>query len=1061
MKNHTKFILKTFTSCLLFFSYTAMAQIDILPGPDVTPTDMVENIVGEGIQYSNITFQGADASRGIFNNGQSTNLGIGSGIFLTSGAGYVIPGPNTSVSAGANNGMGGHPSLNAITTSTTYDAAVLEFDFIPESDTLRFKYVFGSEEYNEWVTTTFNDVFGYFVTGPNPEGGFYNDKNIAIVPGTVNTSVTINTINNGQWWFPSIPTGPCVNCAYYSDNTFGLTLEYDGFTTVMIAWLLVVPCEEYHIKLGVADAGDHIYDTGVFIEENSFESPKIEVQTNPYPQGVSDNMIEGCVEADIIFLLPNPEYAPITVYFEVTGTATPLGPPQPPGDFEEDIPTEITFEEDEDSVAIHVAPVYDGIIEGEETLILIIENTLGCIVRWDTVIFTIFDYVEMISVTSPNTMICSGQEIEIWVNTFNGIPPYTFDWENFPDNNDTITVSPDTTTTFFVNMIDLCLDTITDSILVTVFPSPEIDIGDSAVICEGDTLTLNAGGGYLSYLWQDGSTDSTFMVTVAGLYYVHVVGAGGCATDDSIYVEAIILNFSLGADTTICIGDSIVFDPGGGYPSYLWQDGSTNQTYTAWATGTYYVTITKEGCTKTDSIYLYVDDPNISMTLGNDTTICTGDYITLKPTVGVYNSYLWSTGDTTSSISVTQPGTYTLHVVSGCGVADDEITIGNWPEPDPNLGDDMNLCFGESALLEPTTSFSTYMWQDNTTLPFYTATQAGVYWVDVTDINGCEGSDTVYVDIAGIVDLGEDSLVLCEGETITLDAGFGFDFYTWSTGEFGVQTIEVDSGGLYSVSVNYYFGCESEDEVLVTKYPIAEASISGENAMCDGESVLLEAPVGPFDYLWYLDETQVSDETSITVTEGGKYMLVMSNICGADSDEKTVELYPLPDVYLGEDVVLFLGESITLDAGNYQSYIWNDDGSLNERYYTVAYDDISAEDSVWVEVFDGFCKNTDQILIEIFEVDVPNVITPNGDGANDTFEPMKPLTGVNQHTMMVFNRWGEKVWESNDFGSGWNGQQNGKYVAEGTYFWVLEVYYGPDNVKRVYKGSLTVLGTGS
>ena len=335
---------------------------------------MVENIVGEGIQYSNVTFQGADGSRGTFSNGGSTNLGIGSGIFLTSGAGYNIPGPNAATAAGSNNGMPGHASLNAITTSTTYDAAVLEFDFIPESDTLRFKYVFGSEEYNEWVGSSFNDVFGYFVSGPDPMGGFYADKNIAIVPGTTNTSVTINNVNNGYAAGGVVPTGPCTNCTYYNDNTGGLTLEYDGFTTVMVAWLLVVPCEEYHIKIGVADAGDGIYDSGVFIEENSFESPKIEVESDPYPQGVSDNMIEGCVEADIIFKLPNPEYAPITVYFEVMGSADPAA--YPDGDFEEEIPNFITFEEDVDTAFIHVAPVKDGSIEGEETLILIIENTL-------------------------------------------------------------------------------------------------------------------------------------------------------------------------------------------------------------------------------------------------------------------------------------------------------------------------------------------------------------------------------------------------------------------------------------------------------------------------------------------------------------------------------------------------------------------------------------------------------------------------------------------------------------------------------------------------------------
>ncbi len=874
-----------------------------MPGPTITPSDMVENIVGDGIQYDNVTFQGADVSRGVFNNAQTTNLGIASGIFLTSGAGYVVPGPNISSSAGTSNGLGGHPSLNGITTSTTYDAAVLEFDFIPESDTLRFKYVFGSEEYNEYVNSTFNDVFGYFVSGPNPEGGQYNDKNIAIVPGTENVSVTINNVNNG--WSPAnvVPNGPCTNCAFYSDNTFGMTLEYDGFTTVLIAYLLVVPCEEYHIKIGVADAGDHIFDSGVFIEENSFESPKIDVETDPYPMGVSENMIESCVEADIIFRLPNPEYAPITVYFEVGGTANPAA--FPPGDFEEEIPTEITFEEDQDSVSIHVKPVYDGIIEGEETLELIVENTLGCIVRYDTVIFTIFDYVEMLSNTSPNTMICSGQEVEIWVNAFNGIPPYSFQWSSLPEiNEDTVMVSPDTTTLYYANVVDLCLDTIVDSILITVFPTPDVDLGgDSAWICEGDSLLLNAGGGYISYKWLNlppSPDDSTYLVTEPGIYYVHVVGPGGCSTDDTLIVNSIVMEFSLGEDTTVCIGDSVVFDPGSGFPSYTWQDGSTSQTYTAWTTGTYYVTISTDGCEKTDSVYLYVDDPSVSMTLGNDTTICEGDYITLKPKFGVYNAYQWSTGDTTSAIYVSQPGTYSLYVLSGCGDAEDEITVGNWDAPNPYLGDDLNLCAGEGTTLTPVGNYVSYLWQDNTEFEFYSVTQPGIYWVDVTDIHSCQGSDTVYVDIANEVDLGPNTLDLCDGATLTLDAGYGFDFYTWSTGEYGVQTIEVDSGGVYSVSVNYYFGCESEDEVLVVQHPIAEAGITGENEMCVGESVLLEAPVGPFDYAWYHNEAVIdTTHTYITVSEGGDYKLIMSNVCGEDTDEKTIELHQLPDVNFG------------------------------------------------------------------------------------------------------------------------------------------------------------------
>ncbi|MCD4697581.1 MAG: gliding motility-associated C-terminal domain-containing protein [Bacteroidales bacterium] len=1058
-KKNVTVLYKSFFTLVFLVSLTitnTTAQLFISPGPDITPNDMVENIVGEGIMFDNVTFQGEDPMRGIFNNGATTNLGINSGIFLCSGSGYLIPGPNYQTSAGSSMGLPGHPSLDAITTATTYDAAVLSFDFVPESDTLRFKYVFGSEEYNEWVFSTFNDVFGYFVTGPNPEGGTYDDKNVAIVPETTNTTVTINNVNNGYSPGGVIPTGPCTNCDYYNDNTNGVTLEYDGNTTVLTAWLLVVACESYHIKIGVADAGDHIYDSGVFIKENSFESPRIEVETEPYPQGVSDNMIESCVEADIIFKLPNPEYAPVTVYWDLSeSTANPAA--FPPGDFEEAIPDSIVFEEGIDSIAIHVIPVYDEIIEGTENLRFIIENTLGCIVRYDTVDFLIFDYIAMVDTISPNTVICEGQEIDIWINTYNGIPPYTFEWEDIPDNDDTITVAPLETTTYYVEVTDMCLDSIIDSTTVTVFPIPEVDIGaDTGYICNGDTLVLNAGSGYLGYFWQDGSSDTSFNATDEGLYFVTVFGPGGCSNSDSVYVVETIIDIELGNDTTICIGDSLIFDPGGGYSSYVWQDGTQSQTYIATQTGTYWVEVSMGACSETDSIYLYVDDPLIALELGDDTTKCIEDAITLSPTFGIFNSYLWSTGDTTMTITVTQPGTYTLEVVSGCGDASDEITVYNYDYPDPNLGDDQYLCKGEVAFLQATFGFQSYLWQDQSTLEFYTASETGYYYVDIKDSHGCFGTDTVYIEIGDIVDLGEDSLILCEGEVITLNAGPGFDSYAWVSGE-NTQTIDVQTGGLYKVYVSYVYGCQSEDSVLVEEFPFPVAEITGSNALCTGDTIWLNAGLGDYEYYW---NGNLSEETTYMVANGGNVTLKVTNVCGEDTDEFTVEEYPLPVVYLGEDVVLFPDESVVLDAGNYESYIWDGNGTEDGQYYTITFNDIiSIKDSVIVEVFDGFCKNSDIVIIEVFTVKVPNAMTPNGDGDNDRFEPIEELTGINEHTMMVFNRWGEKVWESTDFAAGWDGKQNGRFVADGTYFWILEVYYGPGNTKKVFKGTLTVLGT--
>lgn len=1173
------------------------SQINVVPGPSITPEDMVENIVGEGIQYDNVTFQGADIARGVFDNGGSTNLGLESGIFLTSGSAYIIPGPNSQSSAGQSNGLPGHPSLNNITTTITYDASVLEFDFIPESDTLMFRYVFGSDEYNEYVDSQFNDVFGYFVTGPNPAGGTYSDKNIALIPGT-NQSVTINNVNNG--WSPAgvVPTGPCNHCEFYSDNTGGLTLEYDGFTTVLTAYLLVVPCQQYHIKLGVADAGDHIFDSGVFIEENSFSSPKIEVQADPIPEGVSDYMIEGCVEADIVFKLPNPDYAPITVNFEVTGTADPIL------DFEDPIPNSITFEEGQDTAFVHVAPIKDGLPEGIETLILIIENTLGCIVRYDTVEFDILDYVDMVDTISPSTFICQGQEVELWVQTFNGIPSYTTYWEPPGVEQDSILVSPDTTTMYQVMVTDLCQDTLTDSVQVTVFPSPEVDIGpDSSIICEGDTLWLNAGSGYVGYLWQDGATDSTYAVTEEGLYYVTVFGPGNCPASDSIYVEATEVAISLGQDTTVCDGDTVMFaagsgfqsylwqdgstdstivagetgeywvkvtlggctatdtvelnvmpypeinlgpdttvictddslvlDPGGGYPEYVWQDNSTDSTFTVTTPGLYYVTVSGEdyceitdsiyveqiemnislgadtnicigdtayfspgsgfetylwqdgytgstyqatqtgtysvqvtigGCTDVDSVYLYVDDPNVALELGADTTVCPGEPVFLAPETGVFNAYLWSTGDTTSSIMVTQPGDYSLEVLSGCGSADDEISVMNYTAPDPDLGPDTILCYGTSMYLEiDQTQYLSFAWQDNTANPFYFVDESGIYYIDVEDYHHCTGSDTIVVDVADEVNLGYDTTqVLCTSpsvnDSVVLNASNEFDFYNWSTGETGVNSITVNSGGVYSVSVNYVFGCPSSDTVWVDEYPIPDINIAGEDMICEGESVTLQAdPTGPYSYYWNTGDTSVS----IEVSQGGNYSVMVDNVCGDDEAQKTVEYHELPTVDIGDFEVLYPNSSITLDPGQFAGYEWNQNPNDTTRYYTVGFDDVEGTDSIFVEVFDGFCKNTDYIVVEVFDVKVPVVITPNGDGANDTFTPLdrNGWAAVNNHNIIIFNRWGEKVWESGDFLSGWDGKQNGRYVADGTYYWILELYYGNENIKKVYKGTITVLGS--
>ena len=221
----------------------------------------------------NIKFQGSNAGLGYFEADQ-TELELPAGIIIATGNLENSIGPNNQGGAGNSFGMTGHPDLKILAGQTTFDASVIEFDFISEEPNLHFRYVFGSEEYPEYVCAIFNDVFGFFVSGPGLSGEFSNNaENTALLPGGL--PVAINTVN------PGIPGafGGQTYCAqgsldfshYYFSNTppMSTTFQYDGWTKPLDAKFTVIPGEVYKAVIAVGDAGDGIFDSGVFISVES------------------------------------------------------------------------------------------------------------------------------------------------------------------------------------------------------------------------------------------------------------------------------------------------------------------------------------------------------------------------------------------------------------------------------------------------------------------------------------------------------------------------------------------------------------------------------------------------------------------------------------------------------------------------------------------------------------------------------------------------------------------------------------------------------------------------
>ena len=246
-----------------------------------TPQQLVKSVVvGQGINVSNIKFNGSIVKGntitdqlGLFTNGASTAIGIDKGIILSTGNAAIAVGPNdrSLATLPTSDPLEGDTDLYTLSNNQLIkNVAILEFDFVPTGNKLSFNFVFASEEYPEFVNDSYNDNFGFFLSGPGITGTFSGGaKNIALIPSTT-LPVSINNLNNGN-----ANLGPCEYCSYYVNNDGGTTIQYDGFTKVLSANSDLQCGQTYHIKLAIANVGDNNYDSAVFIKGASFSSSGI------------------------------------------------------------------------------------------------------------------------------------------------------------------------------------------------------------------------------------------------------------------------------------------------------------------------------------------------------------------------------------------------------------------------------------------------------------------------------------------------------------------------------------------------------------------------------------------------------------------------------------------------------------------------------------------------------------------------------------------------------------------------------------------------------------------
>ncbi len=588
-----------------------ISRAQLITNNSLNPQGLVQNILlGNGVTVSNVTYNGSPVAIAQFT-AANTTLGINSGIVMTTGTtlpnGDGPQGPNDASGAGVDNNMGGFNLLSqAIQGTQTYNAAILEFDFIPYADTIRFKYVFGSDEYPEFAppnNTTYNDVFGFFISGP----GITGFQNIAKLPnGAVVSINNVNTITN-PFYFVNNGDG---NTAPYNQSP--QYIQYDGFTKVLEAVSQVQCGQTYHLILAIADVGDGQWDSGIFLEANSLSTiTPIEIEHTLSQQVFAnpDWMAEGCVTTNVTLTRQSNLNQNLTIPIQLSGTATN-------GIDYSGIPASINFPPGQNTASFTIQSLTDALVEGLETLTLTFPITDPCGNITPLVLdLWIQDNQPMQVTLSSSPITCPGDPVTINSQISGGVQPYTYQWST-GQNTGSMTFTPTNTQSVWLAVSDACTGIPAyDTILVTVpvlSPLTILTSPDITEICPYIPATLgvqaSGGSGQYTYAWTinnvlSGTTDSLLVNPgSSSMYLITVTDNCGNTIQDSINYTILSppLVLQMNGPFQICPGDSVdlLVSATGGYGNYYynWSTSATTPQITVAPQNTtsYFVQVSDE-----------------------------------------------------------------------------------------------------------------------------------------------------------------------------------------------------------------------------------------------------------------------------------------------------------------------------------------------------------------------------------------------------------------------------------------------------------------------------------
>jgi subtilisin-like proprotein convertase family protein len=664
----------------------------------------------------------------------------------------------------------------------------------------------------------------------------------------------------------------------------------------------------------------------------------------------------------------------------------------------------------------------------------------------------------------PDQTVCSGTSV-----TLSGSGAATYTWNNGVTNGTSFTPAVGTVI-YTVTGTDAggCVNT--DQVSVTVNPLPIVDAGPDQAICIGATVTLS-GAGATTYTWNNGVINNTpFTPALTTTYSVTGTDVNGCINIDQVVVTVNPLpNVGAGPDQTVCVGTPVTLS-GTGATVYSWNNGVTNAVAFTPAVGsiTYTVTGTDgNGCTNTDQVIVNVNALPV-INAGTDQTVCQGTQVTLTATGA--STYTWDPVITNGTAFTPSVGTTTYTVtgtdVNGC-INTDQVDVTVNPTPVVGAGTDLVICIGESVTLNGSGA-ATYSWNNGVTngVAFTPSVGTVTYTVTGTSAFGCTATDEVIVVVNPLPNVfaGND-LTICEGQTVTL-TGSGAVNYTWDNNVLNGTAFTPSLGTTtYTVTGTSAAGCINTDQVDVTvnPNPIVSFVPGATNGCTPFVTTLTNTTPDSQNCVWTISNGTVltgCETVPVTFSQGGCYdvTLTTTSILGCTASFTAnnlvcVEDYPIASFTPSSNELSTLNTEVYFDntTTGASTYSWtfgvDDDGSTVENpIYTFPNDVTGQYEVILIATSPLGCTDTATTIIQVYEellFYVPNTFTPDIDIHNPVFLPIF-TSGFDpyNYNLMIFNRWGEVIFESNDPEVGWNGSygNNGEIemVQDGVYTWKIE-----------------------